>query len=173
MPTQAAPTSATACPARSHGSSAPTCSAAGSTRPSKSSAQSKSGLASRGCGASRYERGSARGVAQGTRRQSQGQPPRRIMAAMGRQEIDTSKTCSVCGETKPLAEFGRSARGAGGRRSQCKQCNAATVKSQYVPRVHPPEQVTCPHCGQEFTRIRTKGALRIYCSRKCTFAAGE
>ena len=56
----------------------------------------------------------------------------------------------------------------GGRRSQCKQCNAAAVKSRYVPRVHPPEQVTCPQCGQEFTRIRTQGALRIYCSRKCT-----
>lgn len=87
--------------------------------------------------------------------------------------MDASKTCSVCGETKPLAEFGRSARGAGGRRSQCKQCNAVAVKSRYVPRVHPPEQVTCPHCGQEFTRTRTVGALRIYCSRKCTMAAGE
>jgi hypothetical protein len=88
-------------------------------------------------------------------------------------EMDASKTCSVCGETKPLAEFGRSARGVGGRRSQCKRCNAAAVKSRYVPRVHPPEQVVCPHCGQEFTRIRTVGALRIYCSRKCTAAAGE
>jgi hypothetical protein len=82
------------------------------------------------------------------------------------------KTCSVCGEAKPLEAFGRSARGVGGRRSQCKQCNAA-VKARYVPRVHPPEQVTCPQCGQEFTRIRTQGALRLYCSRKCTAAAGE
>ena len=88
-------------------------------------------------------------------------------------EMDASKTCSVCGETKLLAEFGRSARGAFGRRSQCKQCNAAAVKSRYVPRVHPAEQVTCPHCGQEFTRIRTGGGLRVYCSRKCTAAAGE
>jgi Recombination endonuclease VII len=87
--------------------------------------------------------------------------------------MDGSKTCTVCDETKPLAEFGRSARGVGGRRSQCKQCNAAAVKAQYVPRVHPPEQVTCPQCGQEFTRIRTRGALRIYCSRTCTAAAGE
>ena len=54
------------------------------------------------------------------------------------------KTCSVCGENKPLAEFGRSARGVGGRRSQCKKCNAAAVKARYVPRVYPPEQVTCP-----------------------------
>jgi hypothetical protein len=87
--------------------------------------------------------------------------------------MDGSKTCTVCGETKPLAEFGRNARGAGGRRSQCKQCNAAAVKARYQPRVHPPEQVTCPQCGQEFTRIRTQGALRIYCSRKCTAAARE
>jgi hypothetical protein len=47
------------------------------------------------------------------------------------------------------------------------------VKDRYVPRVHPPEQVVCPQCGQEFTRIRTVGALRIYCSRMCTAAAGE
>jgi Recombination endonuclease VII len=87
--------------------------------------------------------------------------------------MDASKTCSVCGETKPLDEFHRSLRGAGGRRSQCKQCHLAYVKARYVRRVHPPEQVTCPHCGQEFTRIRTVGALRIYCSRKCTAAAGE
>ena len=84
-----------------------------------------------------------------------------------------AKTCSVCGETKPLTEFGRSAKGMGGRRSQCKQCNAVAVKARYVPRVHPPEQVTCPHCGQDFTRIRKHGALQVYCSRKCTFAAAE
>jgi hypothetical protein len=87
--------------------------------------------------------------------------------------MDGSRTCTVCGETKPLTEFGRDARGAGGRRRQCKKCNAAAVKARYMPRVHPPEQVTCPQCGQEFTRIRTQGALRIYCSRKCTAAAGE
>jgi hypothetical protein len=33
-------------------------------------------------------------------------------------EMDASKTCSVCGETKPLAEFGRSARCAHGRGSE-------------------------------------------------------
>jgi hypothetical protein len=85
----------------------------------------------------------------------------------------TEKTCSLCGETKPLTEFHRSARGAGGVRSQCKECHLAYVKSRYVPRVHPPERVVCPECGEEFTRIRTKGALRIYCTRKCTMAAGE
>jgi predicted nucleic acid-binding Zn ribbon protein len=84
-----------------------------------------------------------------------------------------SKACSVCGETKLLTEFGRSERGAGGRRSQCKTCNAASVKAKYVPRVHPPEQVTCAQCGQEFTRIRKQGALQIYCSHKCTMAAAE
>jgi hypothetical protein len=83
------------------------------------------------------------------------------------------KLCTVCGETKSLADFGRSARGAGGRRSQCKKCNAAAVKSRYVPRVHPPERVTCPQCGEQFTRVRTSGPIRIYCSRKCTAAHGE
>jgi hypothetical protein len=83
------------------------------------------------------------------------------------------KECSRCGKVKPLIEFGRNARGAGGRRSECKACNAAYVRSKYVPRVHLPEQVVCPQCGGEFTRVRTRGALKIYCSRKCTMAAGE
>jgi len=42
-----------------------------------------------------------------------------------------------------------------------------------VPRVYPPEQVTCAQCGREFTRIRKVGALQIYCSRKCTAEHGE
>lgn len=83
------------------------------------------------------------------------------------------KVCTRCGETKPLTEFGRSALGAGGRRSQCKECNASDVKARYVPRVHPPEQLVCPQCGEEFTRVRTSGPPRIYCSRKCANAAGD
>jgi hypothetical protein len=38
----------------------------------------------------------------------------------------------------PSATTGPCARGVGGRRSQCKQCNAAAVKARYVPRcIHP------------------------------------
>ena len=84
------------------------------------------------------------------------------------------KTCTLCGETKPLTEFYRSALGAGGVGSRCKRCACAEVKAKYVPRVHPPEQVVCPQCGEEFTRIyKGHGTFRVYCSRKCTAAHGE
>lgn len=35
------------------------------------------------------------------------------------------KTCSDCGITKPISDFFRDARSAGGRRSDCKTCNSA------------------------------------------------
>lgn len=81
------------------------------------------------------------------------------------------KTCTRCGETKPLTEFHRSISGAGGLRAECKVCNRAYLKSQYVPRVHEPEQLVCPQCGVTFTRVRGSGQPRVYCSRKCTMAA--
>lgn len=65
------------------------------------------------------------------------------------------------------------AAGAGGVRGDCKECHLEMMRSRYVPRVHEPEQVTCPQCGTEFTRVRTQGNLRVYCSRKCTMAASE
>jgi hypothetical protein len=83
------------------------------------------------------------------------------------------KTCTQCGIAKPLTEFHRNARAADGHRAECKVCNRASLKSKYVPRVHDPEQMVCPQCGKPFTRVRTQGQPRVYCSRRCTMDAAE
>lgn len=85
----------------------------------------------------------------------------------------TEKTCSKCGVTKPLSEFHKMIAGAGGVRSDCKSCHLDHMRAKYVPRVHDPEQMICPHCGAEFTRVRTQGQPKVYCSRRCTMAASE
>jgi len=83
------------------------------------------------------------------------------------------KTCTQCGQTKPLSEFHRNARAADGLRTACKKCSCAYLRSQYQPRVHEPEEMVCPQCGVTFTRVRRQGQPRIYCSRQCTTAASE
>lgn len=83
------------------------------------------------------------------------------------------KKCTRCGKAKPLSGFHRSISGAGGLRAECKECNRAYLKSKYVPRVHEPEQMVCPWCGGSFTRVRTQGQPKVYCSRKCTMAAAD
>src|SRR5258708_34807824 len=83
------------------------------------------------------------------------------------------KACTQCGQTKPLSEFHRNARAADGLRTACKVCSRAYLRSQYVPRVHEPEQMVCPQCGKEFVRVRKQGQPRVYCSRSCTMAAAE
>lgn len=83
------------------------------------------------------------------------------------------KKCSRCGQVKPLAEFHKMIAGAGGVRSDCKPCHLDYMRSKYVPRVHEPEQMVCPQCGETFTRVRGSGNLRVYCSRKCTMAASD
>lgn len=83
------------------------------------------------------------------------------------------KKCSRCGTVKPLTEYHRSVLGADGLRAECKDCHRAHQRSRYTPRVHEPEQMVCPHCGATFTRVRTQGQPRVYCSRKCTLAAAD
>lgn len=83
------------------------------------------------------------------------------------------KTCTKCGKTKPLAEFHKMAAGAGGVRGDCKECHLEAMRSKYVPRVHEPEPMVCPQCNKPFTRVRTQGQPKVYCSRKCTMAASE
>lgn len=63
--------------------------------------------------------------------------------------------------------------GAGGVRSDCKECHLEYMRSRYVPRVHGPEVMICPQCGAKFTRSRTAGNPQVYCSRRCTMAASE
>lgn len=74
---------------------------------------------------------------------------------------------------KPLTEFHRMIAGAGGVRSDCKECHLEYMRSKYVPRAHEPEVMICPQCGDEFTRVRTSGTPQVYCSRRCTMAAAE
>lgn len=83
------------------------------------------------------------------------------------------KKCTQCGQVKPLSEFHRNARAADGLRTACKECSCAYLRSQYVPRVHEPEDLICPQCGNRFTRVRGRGQPRVYCSRTCTLAAAE
>ena len=42
-----------------------------------------------------------------------------------------SKTCTKCGETKPLDDFHRNKTGAGGRRSYCKECVREYTRRYY------------------------------------------
>ena len=42
-----------------------------------------------------------------------------------------SKTCTKCGETKPLDDFHRDKTGAGGRRPDCKECVRERSRSYY------------------------------------------
>ena len=42
-----------------------------------------------------------------------------------------SKTCTKCGETKPLDDFHRNKTGAGGRRPDCKECVREYKRSYY------------------------------------------
>jgi hypothetical protein len=45
--------------------------------------------------------------------------------------VSRSKTCRICGETKPLDDFYRMAGMRDGHRNECKACNLAQKKSRY------------------------------------------
>ncbi|MFJ4727183.1 HNH endonuclease [Streptomyces diastaticus] len=45
---------------------------------------------------------------------------------------ETTKTCTKCGETKALEEFGKQATGRLGRRARCKPCMAAAERERYT-----------------------------------------
>jgi hypothetical protein len=83
------------------------------------------------------------------------------------------RTCTICGEWKPWAEFSRSLLGTNGYHARCKKCCSDLMKAKYVPRVRPPVTAVCPQCGGEFTYQPTTGKTRVYCSRKCTAAHGD
>lgn len=83
------------------------------------------------------------------------------------------RTCTICGEWKPRAEFSRNVLGTGGMQSRCKKCCNDLMKAKYVPRRTQPVTKVCPQCGEEFTYQPTTGRIRVYCSRLCTSAHGE
>jgi hypothetical protein len=100
-----------------------------------------------------------------------------------------SKKCSKCGEWKPRPAFYRSAAQRDGMRSQCKACDAATVRhsrarmsAERANLPSPPEKV-CVRCGCEkpaadfnkvsYARDRLSGACRSCISqvRRDNYAA--
>jgi hypothetical protein len=71
----------------------------------------------------------------------------------------SSRTCTKCGLTKPLEEFSKAPRGKYGRKSSCKECDAARHKAQHVPKPRKPRRApftgeevkTCTRCGEQAT----------------------
>ncbi|MGN6173164.1 MAG: endonuclease VII domain-containing protein [Streptosporangiaceae bacterium] len=85
----------------------------------------------------------------------------------------TERTCTQCGQTKPLEEFHRMATGRDGRRSECAECSRARARRNYRLRVTGPLTLACEFCGIEFTYVKTSGRRRMYCSATCKHAAQE
>jgi hypothetical protein len=85
------------------------------------------------------------------------------------------KTCTKCGQTKPLDEFHRFQASRDGRRAECKDCSCARRRSQYVPSPLYRRSVagTCAFCGDPFEYERTSGPPRKYCSTRCKYQGGE
>lgn len=94
-----------------------------------------------------------------------------------------SKTCTKCGETKPIGEFSPSAKGLFGRHSRCRVCHRAAVRagadrhrrSAGKPVLGAP--MNCEECGNECVRTN---ANQRYCGACCKIverrrakAAGE
>lgn len=85
----------------------------------------------------------------------------------------TEKTCTQCGQTKPLADFHRMVTGHDGHRSECAECARARARRAYKPRDTGPLTLACAFCGTEFEYVKTTGRRRMYCSEACKYAAGE
>ena len=85
----------------------------------------------------------------------------------------TVRTCTQCGQTKPLEEFHRMATGRDGRRSECADCARARARRNYQPRPHPALTLACEFCSAEFRYVKTSGPRRMYCGEACKYAAGE
>jgi hypothetical protein len=93
------------------------------------------------------------------------------------------KACSECGEVKPLSEFYRNRRYAGGLVGKCKACARAknvAVRARHAARgdgVAIPESKWCAKCGrakpgQEFGVNRTRHDGRADYCRECFSAIG-
>src|SRR5262249_31485359 len=85
----------------------------------------------------------------------------------------TERTCTMCGQTKPLDQFHRMATGREGRRSECAECARERARLSYKPRYTGPLTGTCEFCGAGFEYVKTYGRHTIYCSDKCKQAAVE
>lgn len=82
-----------------------------------------------------------------------------------------TRTCTKCGQVKPLDDFYAAARGKYGRTAQCKECKAAYHKARHVPSTRPKQRrepftgdeiKTCTRCGE--SKVLTQFSL----SRRAT-----
>lgn len=89
------------------------------------------------------------------------------------------KTCTKCGEGKPLSEFHRSKRSADGRQWACKACAIAAAKSSQANiRVRPKRLVetkVCVGCGAEksATEFHVRGVSTDGLNSRCKECACE
>jgi 5-methylcytosine-specific restriction endonuclease McrA len=94
--------------------------------------------------------------------------------------VADSRTCTKCGETKPVTAFYIKDRRTGELRSRCNDCHNAAKRSRYVPAApHPrPTERTCTGCGHRLPiaffhvkNVRT-GERRYQC-KECRNAANQ
>ena len=94
-------------------------------------------------------------------------------------ESTQTKTCSHCGETKPLSDFYKDKKATDGHQSWCKRCvsldNAARARKALAEKrakaeTEQPETKTCPKCGRELPReafghkAEAKDGLQSWCN---------
>lgn len=88
------------------------------------------------------------------------------------------KTCSQCGQEKPLDQFHRFAAARDGRRADCAECSCARVRRNYDANLRANFdtgllRLDCKHCGEPFEYVKTTGRRRWFCSERCRYEAGE
>lgn len=88
---------------------------------------------------------------------------------------DVTKTCTKCGETKPIDGFYSWRYGAGGIRAECAECSRRRARD-YATRVRGgpprhergPQRLTCAQCREPFEyQPPERGRLPKYCSALC------
>lgn len=73
---------------------------------------------------------------------------------------DGTKTCTACAERLPLAEFDRDGNAAGGRRSHCKLCRSARMKTWYAANQERQRDRQRVRFASNNEEIRRRDALR-------------
>ena len=87
--------------------------------------------------------------------------------------MNATKTCTRCGQTKPLDEFYRNSECKGGYANQCKACVLRRDREKYRERHQPLSEAdprTCDHCGKLFQPVAHN---QLYCCARCRMRAGD
>lgn len=69
-----------------------------------------------------------------------------------------TKTCTTCGETKPLTDFHRHAKSPQGRRSSCKECVRAQERARHHART--PQEVERKRAYDRARRAKKRAHTR-------------